>query len=137
MRDEAFEGRPEALKVVLGDGTSGLLDKERDDAADVVDGPRRKDEPCHVSAIENLADAREGLIAGHTFASIQFGGRFVDQWFGPVEVVLDCGHEVGNGHGHRLLERGKMAGLDLGFQPPLLFGRELDRHAVTLAQSEV
>jgi len=86
-----------------------------------------------LSAIENLADAREGLIRGHTFAAIQFGGGLVNQWLCPFEIVFDRGHEVSNGHGHRLFKRGKVARLDLGFQPPLLLGRKLDRHIPSLA----
>jgi hypothetical protein len=128
MRDQAFESRSEACKIVFGDGISAFLRKEREDFADIIDRPRRNDEPCHASAIEGLTDACEGLIRGHTFAAIQFGCGLVDQGLCPVEIVLGRGHEVGDSHGHCLVQRCEVARLDLGFQPPLLFGGKLDCH---------
>ena len=136
MCNEAFEGGPEAPEVFIRDRTTGILDKQRKDIADVIDGPRREDESWHVLAIEDLADARERFIGRHTFSTVQLGSCLIDQGFRPLEVVLDRGHKIGNCHSHGLLQRSEMPSFDLGFQPSLLFGRKLDCHGGTLPQSE-
>ena len=83
--------------------------------------------------IESCTNTGNGLLARNALTPVEFGGRLIDKWFCPIQIIWCCRHQVRDRDRDSLFQRSKMARGDLGFQPALLLRGELDRHGNSLA----
>ena len=87
---------------------------------------------CSAGMSRSVCIAGAVFFQGDEFVPSDRSQGLIDQWFGPEQVVV-LQHAFGDAFVDKLtggvVHRRELAAFDMGFQPRLLLGREVDCHA--------